>query len=418
MLLASDRSEFQHAFTRFAEQAKAGELEAALPYAEKVYVLSQSLFPRLNANRLAAAENYALTLKQLAKDAQAERVFQDLLEQQQTKFGNYAAELTTTLADLSELALSKQKSQAYQLRFEKIYLRHNSSEFIEQLTSADLETSQLAPKITEKIQQSFDRSVTIHETQHWSLVAVGSSEKFAKNAARLLEKTYLSMLSFRIAMDYPPTRLNEKMTAVYFETREQQQIFSRSARWARGKFATLILNKNGKRFPAINIAKNASRHAGAITGLERRVKGKPPWLFEGLSKSFQFADVNNEFGPHTDNYLLQSIVQIKNIIGRGTAPGLRKIVSYTGASLPYRDKAELQAFYPFLVRYLYTFHPEQLAEYFVSISSYDSKVSAPAFRAEFEEAFGEIEQHEQRFERFLQDMLAEGEIRIAAARRR
>lgn len=94
-------------------------------------------------------------------------------------------------------------------------------------------------------------------------------------------------------------------------------------------------------------------------------------------------------------------------MSRENAPDVHKIVSYTGSSLPWKEKSELESYYPFLIRYLYQFYPNQLAEYLVSISSKNTNVSAPTLRGEFEDKFGDITTHEAPFKQYLQQLVTE-----------
>lgn len=404
---ADNKQDFQHAFTNFSNFAKAGDLQASLPHGKKVYELSKELYSEQSPSRIAAAENYAFVLKQLGKDKDAEKIYIDLIQLKEKKFGQYAKELLLPLSDIVGLALAKEKKAEYQVRYEKLYLRHNSSQFVPQLLSLNLPSSPLAEKVREKIKQSYGVEVKVTETPNWTLVSAGKSKKFAKNAARILEQSVTSFLSFSIAIDLAPAKLGEKMTAVYFESPDQQQLFMQKNRWARNKVAIMTMNKNGKGFPVTAIARNATRHISFITGLEKRVKGKPTWTYRGLYSSFQFANGKNEFGPHTSNYNLQQVKKLQNIMSRENAPDVHKIVSYTGTSLPWKEKSELESYYPFLIRYLYQFYPNQLAEYLVSISSKNTNVSAPTLRGEFEDKFGDITTHEAPFKQYLQQLVTE-----------
>ncbi|MDC2888803.1 hypothetical protein [Psychrosphaera algicola] len=162
-----------------------------------------------------------------------------------------------------------------------------------------------------------------------------------------------------------------------------------------------------KPFHSTAIARNATRLAGFITGLEKRVKGKPTWAYRGLYSSFQFGKGNQEYGPHTNNYNRQQVKKIGTILSREDAPNVHKIVSYTGSSLPWLEKSQMETYYPFLIRYLYQYYPNQLSAYFTEISSKNSKSSGPSLRATFEDAFGDISAHEAPFKQYLQTLVNE-----------
>ncbi|MDO6721327.1 tetratricopeptide repeat protein [Psychrosphaera sp. 1_MG-2023] len=404
---ADVKQDFQQAFTNFSNFAKAGDLQASLPHGKKVYELSKELYNEQSPSRIAAAENYAFVLKQLSKDKDAEKVYIDLIQLKEKKFGKHSKELILPLSDVAGLALDKEKTADYQTRYEKLYLRHNSSQFVPQLLSNGLPSAPLAEKVRDKMSQSYGSEIKIVESPHWTLVAVGKSKKFAKNASKILENSYESLLGFSIAIDMAPAKLEEKMTAVYFESPEQQRLFMQKSKWARNKIAIMVINKNGKAFPGTAIARNATRLAGFITGLEKRVKGKPTWAYRGLYSSFQFGKGNQEYGPHTNNYNRQQVKKIETILSREDAPNVHKIVSYTGSSLPWLEKSQLETYYPFLIRYLYQYYPNQLAAYLTEISSKNSKSSGPSLRATFEDAFGDISAHEAPFKQYLQTLVNE-----------
>ncbi|WP_158968615.1 tetratricopeptide repeat protein [Paraglaciecola sp. L3A3] len=413
-LLADEKAEFKQSFANFAKYAQSGDFATSLPHAKKVYELSQNLFSKGDANRLNAAENYALTLKQLGKDSTAEEVLLDKLTQEENKFGQHASELQTSLSDLSALSLSKAKMNTYQLRFEKVHLRHNSRKYVKQLLSSKLTTAPLATQIKASLEDNNNTAIKLHETAHWSIITVGKSNKFAKHTKTLLEKIYKSMLSFRIALDIPPAKLQEKLVAVYFENHQQRQKFTTDNRQTNGQYVVLVLAKNNKAFPVANTTRNTVELISNADGLERKVKGRPAWLFNGLYGSFLFASAEKEFGPQTDNYLLQSIVAIKKISAKSSIPSVHEIVSFVGNNSSTKRQNEMKAFYPFFVRYLYEFKPEPLSEFFYSVTSRNAKRTPSAFRSRFTEAFGEIESHETPFQLFLQKIIKVGEQKIAA----
>ncbi|MDC2888802.1 hypothetical protein [Psychrosphaera algicola] len=214
-----------------------------------MYELSKELYNEQSPSRIAAAENYAFVLKQLSKDKDAEKVYIDLIQLKEKKFGKHSKELVLPLSDIAGLALAKEKAAEYKIRYEKLYLRHNSSQFVPQLLSNGLPSAPLAEKVREKMSQSYGSEIKVVESPHWTLVAVGKSKKFAKNASKILENSYESLLGFSIAIDMAPAKLEEKMTAVYFESPEQQRLFMQKSKWARNKIAIMVINKNGKAFP-------------------------------------------------------------------------------------------------------------------------------------------------------------------------
>jgi len=441
IVLANGKLELEQAFTKFSKHIKAGEFEAGLPYGQKVYQLSQTLFDDSHPSRMASAENYGFALKQLGKFSQAEVVFLDLLKQKEGKFGKHAKELITVVSDLSELTLTKDKTTIYRQRYEKLYLRHHSSEFVSQLTSTNLKTDPFADEIKERLIKRLDADIKVHETPHWTLLMVGSSEKYATETGEMLEKIYKSMLSFRIALDIPPPKLKQKMLAVYFETLEQNRSFNRQKtkkyksgmvdvashysngqvfvsraksismpKWYPSAYLPLNLSKKEDAPPQWQVIQATGRYITWNNGLARKTQGKSPWLYWSLFSSFFHSDSSKEFGPHTDNYAAGSIKQIKKIIAKHSAPSVKIIVAPT-KSWRQEGKRTTQ-FDPILLRYMYTYYPEQLAQFFIDASSMNTNGNNPSLRARFEDAFGDIEQHEAPFSQFLRELIEDADIKL------
>jgi len=440
-VLANDKLELDQAFSKFSKHIKAGELKVGLPYGQKVYQLSQKLFDDSHPSRIAAAENYGFILKQLGKSSEAEVVFLDLLKQKENKFGHYAKELITVLADLSELALTEDTTTRYRQRYEKLYLRHHSSEFVSQLTSTNLKTDPFAGEVKARLIKRLDADIKVHETPHWTLLMVGSSNKYATETGEMLEKIYKSMLSFRIALDIPPPKLKQKMVAVYFETFEQNRSFNRQKikkyksgmvdvassysnrqvflsrstsismpKWYPSAYLPLNLSKKADAPPQWQVIQATGRYITWNSGLARKTQGKSPWLYWALFSSFFHSDSSKEFGPHTDNYASGSIEQIKKTIAKHSAPSVRIIVAPTD-SWRQEGKRTTQ-FDPVLLRYMYTYYPEQLAKFFIDSSSMNTNGKNPTLRARFEDAFGDIEQHEAPFSKFLQALIKDADIKL------
>lgn len=438
--LANDaKTAFKVAYRNYQAHFDAGDFEASLPYAKQTYELSSQLYELTSLNRLAAIENYALNLRVVDNNIMSQAVFIELLNAYEKKYGRHGVELLPVLGDLEEisLVLSDKKAHDYKLRKSKLYLRHNSSEFVRQLNGEELSTTQHAKNMLSKVEKHLKRNFVLYESQHWSVIHHKDQTKQVKKVAKVMEKSYQSVLSFLVAFNVRSTPIDKKMTAVYFGSRGEYASYlstltaKKSAERSDGIYVTraktiFFFNRGFddkgkvKMVRPSTVAHEVAHQIMFDAGLQTNAVNQPAWLVEGLASSFEFYDVKKEFGPHTENYSAGRIFQIQKIKDEGNAPSLESIVMLTAQAREDRTKAQVAAFYPYgsmLVRYLYDFYPEEFKKYFIILAKSKRSASASDRRKMFKKAFGDPLDHNKPFQEYVNSLVEEAVPAIEQYRR-
>lgn len=370
-----------------------------------------SLYPNAFANNL----GQKLTKQDLENQlTSAEKVY-----------GEHAEEL---LPILEKLVVITQKdlpneSKNFNIRRTKIYLRHNSSAFVAQFKDTNLPTTRHSKKTLKQVNKFFKRDFTLYETKHWSIIHHSTQEEaVTKKIAPFMEKAYDSALSFLISFGYRNKPLKNKMTAIYFQSREDYieflSKFTFDKKLLKNSLGVYIDNintlaffdnaENKKRVRRRTVLHEAAHQIMFNAGLQLNQVNQPRWLIEGLASSFEASNINLEFGPHTNNYGSKRLKQIIKLKNNNELPSINDIVS---SSFKEENKiassSKVYAMGSMLIRYLYRHHPDKFKAYLKIIAESERTRSSNGKKRMFTRAFGDPENYESEFMAFVDNTLLE-----------
>ena len=444
--------ELNKAFSQHQKLINSGDYQEALIFAERSYQLAKEKLAMTAPQRLMATDNYALNLQMTEDLAKAHSIFKELLSLYEMAYGKHAKELLPILADIGNLeqklidVVGKDEAKATAIRRYKLYLRHNSDDFVAQFADKKLPTTQHAINTQKKVSKHFDKSFNLYETDHWSIIYSTDKKKYIKNKmAKLMETTYQNNISFLVALGLRNKPIEEKMTAVIFESKDDysRYIFAitgdkYAAKNSGGiyvyKAKAIFMfergeNKKGKvlKVNTKTVAHEVSHQVMHKTGLQSLRVIYPRWFTEGLAASFEFNDIKKSFGPHTNNYAFRRVLTLKRSFNEGSLITLKNLVSFDGDDEKLKNKqnqTDVYALGSMLVRFLYQKHPDELKAYLTIIANsrtarYERAKSGKNIRLkQFTKAFGDPDLMQASFTKFTENVIAETDIAYAAYKKR
>jgi len=443
---ANTTQQFNDAFKNYHNFITQGKYLDALPYAQKSYQLSKEHFDSLDDNRLTAADNYALTLKAVDKLSLSRTIFLELLALSDNKYGEHAKVLLPLLADIN--ALNKQledivdaeEAKALAVRQYKLYLRHYSDDVVSQFVDQKLLTTQHAKNTQQKVSKHLDKQFDIYETKHWSIIYPVNNLKFVKQKmSKLMEKTYTNNLSFLVSLGLRSKPVEEKMTAVYFNSKDDYKsyvktithdeygasnsgsLYSPKARsifvYGRGK------NKKGKEkhVSTKSLIHIVSDQVFDVTGF-RAKRIYPRWFTKGISVSFEPHNFKQSFGPHTSNYSFKRVLAIKKQVQDNSLVSIKRLITLDGDDEAFENVENQRNVYSvghLLFRFIYTYYPDELKDYLVIIAKtrigqYGKNVRLK----QFTKAFGAPEELQDKFTIFTKNIIEETDELYAQYKKR
>lgn len=441
---ANNKATFKKVYSDHQQLISREKYQDALPLAKQAYDLAKITFEPLNNNRLVTTDNYALNLQVTDNLAQARVVFIELLALYETKYGKHAIELLPILSDITAInsalksTVDVDEVKAFEVRRYKLYLRHNSDEFVKQFADQKLPTTIHAENTASKLASHFDKEFAIYESKHWSIIYPPKRIKFVKNKmAKLMEDTYKNNLSFLVSLGLRNKPIKEKMTAVYFNTRDDYISYikaitgdSYGANASGGIYqpkARAIFffgygeSKKGKhKYPKAHIVTHEVSHQVLYAmGFHSLFYVQPRWLKEGTAASFEYYTRKQPFGPHTNNYAFRRVLPIKNRYEDGNLISLKNLVSLDGDDEAFDssfNQSDIYALGSMLVRFLYAEYPDELKDYLKVLSKsrtthYEKAKFGKNIRLkQFKKAFGPPELLQAPFNTFIENVIAENDV--------
>ena len=435
---ANTTQQFNDAFKNYNNFITQGKYLEALPYAQKSYQLSKENFKPSDKNRLTAVDNYALTLKAVNQLSLSRTIFLELLTLSDDKYGKHAQELLPLLADIN--ALNKQlvaevdadEAKALAVRQYKLYLRHYSDEVVGKFVEKDLLTTMHTKNMHKKVSEHLDKTFGIYETKHWSIIYPVNKLKFVKKKmSKLMERTYTNNLSFLVSLGLRSKPIEEKMTAVYFDSKDDYKsyvttitgdkygannsgsLYSPKARsifvYGRGK------NKKGK---TKHVNPNSLIHIVSdqvfdITGF-RAQRVYPRWFTKGISASFEPHQLKQPFGPHTNNYSFKRILAIKKQVQSNSLISIKRLITLDGDDEAFENVENKKNVYSvghLLVRFIYRHYPDELKDYLAIIVKTRTAQYGKNIRLkQFTKAFGHPEDMQDKFTLFAKNIVEETDV--------
>ncbi|MBW8192586.1 DUF1570 domain-containing protein [Neiella marina] len=440
---ASQQADFNQAYKNYVAQIQQQHYAAALPFAKQAYELGQQLYPETDSGRLAMTDNYAVNLMVLDKNNEAASVFTELLRLTEIVYGSNAAQLQPILDDLVEVSrkagIDKEQIKALEVRRYKLYLRHNSWEFIEQFGQDELATTQHTKNLQSKLEGHFEQDFAIYESVHWSIVYHPDLSKQVAKVAKLMEKTYNSSLSYLVALNLRNKPLDTKMTAVYLKSRADYISYVKKMtkdKYVANKSGGLFsfrarasffydrgLKDNGKpRYPSASLVVHESAHQVLYAfGLNSSQYVQPRWLKEGLAVAFEAHDFKSgKFGPHTNNYSFGRMTQVDKLINDYELMSLSELVTLDGDDEEFRNAGNQPAIYAvgsMAVRFFYEYYPEQFKDYLVILAKSRQHHNERANYGknirlkQFKQAFGDPAALDDAFKQYVYDTVTEADTR-------
>ena len=109
-----EMQKFKDVYAKYNQKVEAGDVEGSLPLSKQAYELGNLLFEPDSANLLALMDNYAYTLVAVGKPEEAQKVYLDLLKENEEFYGRYSPGLIPILEGLSKIAAKdKEQSKEY-----------------------------------------------------------------------------------------------------------------------------------------------------------------------------------------------------------------------------------------------------------------------------------------------------------------
>ena len=399
-----------------------------------------------------ATDNYALNLQVTENLVKAHTIFKELLSLYEMKYGKHGEELLPILSDITALeqkqvnGVSEEEAKANAIRRYKLYLRHNSDEFVEQFEDKDLPTTQHAINAQKKASKYFKEPFHIYETEHWSIIYSTSNKKYIKNkVAKVMETTYRNNISFLVALGLRNKPIEEKMTAVILASKDDYSRYYRSITGdkygSNNSSSTYIfkekaifmfergVNKKGKNLKvnAKTIVHSVSAQVMHKTGLRSLDVKYSRWFTAGLSASFEYNNIKKPFGPHTNNYAFRRVLPIKKRFNDGSLITLKQLVTFDGSDEEFSNESnqsDIYALGSILIRFLYTYYPAEFKEYLTIIAKsrttkYERAKSGRNLRLkQFTKAFGDPEAMQADFSIFIEKVIEETDVAYIEAKKR
>lgn len=440
---AASISDFNEAYKTHNNLVNEGKFEEALPFAKKSYQLSKELFEPLSNTRLVAIDNYALNLQATQQLASARKVFLELLNSYESKYGKHAKELMQLLNDITAInaqltnEVDAEEAKAIAIRKYKLYLRHNSDTVVSQFVDKNLSTTMHASNTLNKVKSHFEKPFSIYESEHWSIIYPTDKLDFVKNKmAKLMERTYQNNISFLVALGLRNKPVDEKMTAVYMGSKADYASYikaitgdSYAASNSGGLYnfkarAFFVFDrgtdKKGKEKHASpqSVVHEVSHQVLFESGFQSKYVVYPRWFTEGMAVSFEHSAKKKSYGPHTTNYSYRRAKQVKRHIEDESLITMRQLITFDGDEEAFDNalnQSDVYALGSMLIRFLYTFYPDEFKEYLAIIAkSRTAKYERAKFGKkvrlkQFSRAFRDPDELQSGFETFINKIINQSE---------
>ena len=423
VLAASEMEEFKRAYAQYNKKIEAGDTKGALPFAAESFKLGSFVFEPESANLLALADNYAYVLVALGDPAKADGVYQELIASHVEFYGNYSQTLVPVLNGAAKITskFDPEKSKAYALRALKLNMRHNSLEMSQKIDEGVLVSAKEINKIKKNAEKSSGKEFKIFEGPHWSIAYEKGYEEGASLLNDQLELAYRSIRSFMLALQFSQRPLNgEKLPALLFGNEEGYLTYIEKkdlSQRSKGAFfedvETLILfdrihkRSEWENYKRTNIvSQEAVQQVAVASGLlSKRRTRYPLWFWDGISNTFEFNTIDEEFGPQTDNLSSRNWEIAQELIDDDEWLTLRDFISLSKADDNNKEKKRVTYYMgTFLVRFLYTHHADEFLEYISLLNKSSHKKQTGKDRLKtFFKAFGNPDDLEKSWRRFIED---------------
>ena len=408
------------------QSAKFGEAEPSL---KSAYQLAKQYFPDGHQNIFNIGNDYGFVLLQLKKDKQAAVVFKELLTNLEKQYGKYSEKLIPTLSDLkfATSTFDKKLSQAYMVRASRLTLRHQSAQYVEKFKDQTYRSTQHSKNLLAAIQKATKNNYQIFDAGKWDLIYNADGKKNFKRLLTQMSLSYDSALGFLIAFNVISKPSTNKLTAVFFETREDYQRYllslnrdsaERAAQGTYGvyshvKNALFLFNRQGRQdeegmFGTFSTLRHEIAHQLFFNLGLQSVKSfnYPRWLSEGLATSLEFHEMNEISGAQTNNIPFRRLEGIKRLKKKNQLPTLEDVISLGQGH--EGERKYFSYFYQmsgFIVRFLYLNYPDDFREYikYLTKTPYQRMGRRGVV---FYRHFGEREKLQKEFDDYLTEVIA------------
>jgi len=419
---AQDMKDFKAAYAEYNKKIDSGDLKGSLIHAQRAYEFGVKLFEPDSQNLLALADNYAFNLESLGKTKEAEKVYLSLISDNEKFYGRYAESLIPMLEGVSKIVSKsdKEASKAYAVRALKLNMRHNSMEMSQKIPEGKIKKSKTVSKLKKNAGKVTKRKFKELESEHWVVIYSEGHEEGAQLLSAQAELAYKNVRSFLLALNFAQKPIKKKLVAVLFGSQEEylqyleaKDYSTRSAgAYYHEADALLMYDEIHKRskweyFKRTNVvAAETTQYVtvrAKLMNKENRIY--PRWLYDGLASSFEFNDIDQDFGPHTPNVSARNWEFVQELIDDEDWKSLEEFVRLTPAE--ESDRANKRLVYytgTFLVRFLYANYSDEFLKYLEMLpQTMNPKSQTRNDRLKvFKKAFGEPKNLESEWRRFLQ----------------
>jgi len=406
------------------------KFEDAAIEAKNAYELSQKVYNPSDKNHLIISEEYALILLQIEKYQQAIDVLQIILNTLETEYSKHDKQLLPILGDL-KMATKKYHPELYKqysTHYTQLYLRYNSHKYVDSYIKNELNSTQQAINLANKLSDITQKKYKIYNAGQWDLIYNEGSDFNFNALIKQMDKGYRSALGFLISFNVLAKPPEDKLRAVFFSSREDYQAYllhqkshnaTTAAHLSSGLYAkhlnTLFLfdaqfkNNKKNKFRVLSTLRHEIAHQLFFNlGLQSRAKHieYPRWLTEGLATSLEFYNVRKISGPQTQNFSFFKLKKIKEKFQEGKLTPISELVSISAGSegLAGKNTPNIYFLGGFLVKFLYEKHPDELRKYIRYLTKTPkNKLSRRA--SVFYRHFGDRESLQTEFDAYLTTLI-------------
>lgn len=419
---ADEEKDFAQAYSQYTQALEKGDAKAALQYAKKTYDLGMLVLEPDSESLLAVTDNYAALLLKKGDNKGALKLYKAVLADNERAYGRYAKSLVPILESIYkiEAKFSPKSAEDVKVRYFKLLYRHNPGEIAKSMDEGVLPPADNVSDVAADITATTGLSVKTYEGDHWSILYTGNNDEGAKIFDQQLEISYRSIREFLISANLAVKPLDTKLVAILFQDEAEYMDYLKKKDYLiRGKGSyseragLLIMHDNlSKRsdwnfFKQTNfITKEALQQVAVAANVFSTTKTYYPlWLYDGLAYSFEFNDIKQPFGPHTQNISSTNWSRAQDLIDNGGWLSIQDLVRLD--NLEEKEKSNKEVLYimgTYLVRFLYEQRGDELIDYLLLLPKQNKNAQKSMYREKaFRKAFGDPADLEKDWRRFLKN---------------
>lgn len=419
---ANEEKDFSQAYKNYTQAIEKGDAKASLRYAKQAFDLGMLILEPHSESLLAVTDNYASLLLKKGDNKGALKLYKTLLADNEKAYGLYDKSLVPILESIYKIEshTSPKAAAKVKTRYYKLLYRHNPAEIAKSMDEGVLPPASNVSDIAADVSSTTGMNVEQIEGKHWTILYTGNNKEGAEIYSRQLEIAYRSIREFLIAGNLAVKPLDHKLVTVLFQNEAEYKSFQKQKGYlmrGKGSYSEragyLMTHDNlGKRsdwdfFKKTNfITKEAVQQVAVAANVFSTEKTYYPlWLYDGLAYSFEFNDISQTFGPHTQNISSTNWSRAQDLIDNGGWLSIKDLVRLDKQE--EKAKANKEVLYimgTYLVRFLYEQRGDEFIDYLLLLPKQNKDAQKAMYREKaFRKAFGDPEGLEKDWRRFLKN---------------